>query len=313
MESLDKLISILIPHLLKPQKSERWSMYRLIVPIVDFANTSMNMEPYFEFNQTSAHNTSQSVDIALLDHEKPKVMIEAKRANRNIAPENIEKYLDNGVRGVVTNGFDWVLCHNSFHIVQSIWNNETNQVKVDSLESIINFIRGKESHSSGWSKGQTHVVSNIRPISPVKLTKAVRLSNKVTAHNDIEECRIETSKLTTATSEDIAFIVSLIDSIHQTYGNLPSGCRCEFRASRVSFFNDSAFEPSRRVGRIELGRKNPDVIILTRLVASANSLNSITPPRPHDKGPHMRRYRLPDVAGAENFGRELGPIIFSDE
>ncbi|QWV06626.1 hypothetical protein KQ246_19790 (plasmid) [Pseudoalteromonas shioyasakiensis] len=110
-------------------------MYRLIVPIVDFANTSMNMEPYFEFNQTSAHKTSQSVDIALLDHEKPKVMIEAKRANRNIAPENIEKYLDNGVRGVVTNGFDWVLCHNSFHIVYSIWNNETNQVKVDSLES----------------------------------------------------------------------------------------------------------------------------------------------------------------------------------
>lgn len=288
-------------------------MYRLIAPIVDFANTSINLEPYFEFNQTSAHRTSQSVDIALLDNEKPVVMIEAKRANKNIAPEHIEKYLEDGVRGVVSNGFDWILCYNNFHIVHSIWNGDMNQINTSALKSIINFIRGKESYSADWFQGQKHVVSNIKPVIPVKLTKAVRLPNTVTAPKSIEECRSEASKLSRATPEDLAFLDSLIDSLNQMYGELPLGCRFEFRSSRVSFFNESASESSTRVGRIELGKKNPDIIVLTRLVAFANRLNSIAPPRPHDKGPHMRRYRLPDIVGSERFGRELASIIFSSK
>jgi len=288
-------------------------MYRLIAPIVDFANTSINLEPYFEFNQTSAHRTSQSVDIALLDNEKPVVMIEAKRANRNIAAEQIEKYLEDGVRGVITNGFDWILCHNNFYINHSIWHGDMNKINTSSLESIINFIRGKESYSADWSREQTHVVSNTKPVSPVKLTKAVRVSNTVTVPKSLEECRFEASKLSRATPEDLAFLDSLIDSINQIYGELPLGCRFEFRSSRVSFFNESVSESSTRVGRIEIGKKNPDIIVLTKLVALANKLNSIAPPRPHDKGPHMRRYRLTDIAGSVSFGRELGAIIFSSK
>jgi hypothetical protein len=43
-----------------PQPSERWAMYRLINPVMDFANDSMGLLPYFEYNQTSTHGNHQS-------------------------------------------------------------------------------------------------------------------------------------------------------------------------------------------------------------------------------------------------------------
>ena len=50
------LLQHLEEHLRSPQKSERWAMYRLIVPVVDFANATLGMSDYFEFNQTSAYS-----------------------------------------------------------------------------------------------------------------------------------------------------------------------------------------------------------------------------------------------------------------
>ena len=81
------LISQMQEHLNAPQKSERWAMYRLIVPVIDLANSKLGLRAYFEFNQTSSHGTSQSVDVALLDEHSPRVMVEAKRVDRRIAAE----------------------------------------------------------------------------------------------------------------------------------------------------------------------------------------------------------------------------------
>ena len=83
--NLDELISLLEHHFHDPQPSERWAMYRLITPVIDYANQSMGLFPYFEYNQTSSHGTHQSVDIALLDDQEiPRVLVEAKRADRKV-------------------------------------------------------------------------------------------------------------------------------------------------------------------------------------------------------------------------------------
>ena len=54
-------------------------MYRLITPVVDHANSTTGLTQYFEFNQTSAHLASQSVDIALLDGVAARVLVKTKR------------------------------------------------------------------------------------------------------------------------------------------------------------------------------------------------------------------------------------------
>jgi hypothetical protein len=142
--NMNDLLRQIQEHVNKPQKSERWAMYRLIAPVVDFANSTLGFEAYFELNQTSSHGTSQSVDIALLHGLEPRVMIEAKRIDRRIAPEQISKYLQPNVRGLVTNGINWVLCLNGVSKTISLCGSEEITVSVDSLNEIIAFIRGEE-------------------------------------------------------------------------------------------------------------------------------------------------------------------------
>lgn len=109
--NINELIDTLLPSLRDPQKSERWAMYRLIAPVVDFANITLGKMIFFEFNQTSAHGTSQSVDIALLSGAIPEVLIEAKRVGRVLSADQVDKYLVNGVRGIVSDGYHWILCN----------------------------------------------------------------------------------------------------------------------------------------------------------------------------------------------------------
>jgi len=94
------------------QPSERFAMYRLITPVVDFANELKGLNAYFEYNQTSEHRSHQSVDIALLGEDKPIVLIEAKRLRRRLSADQINKYLLEKTRGIVTDGENWILCLN---------------------------------------------------------------------------------------------------------------------------------------------------------------------------------------------------------
>lgn len=153
INDLEQQISV---HLASPQKSERWAMYRLIAPVVDFANASMGLTAYFEFNQTSEHKTSQSVDIALLDGLKPKVMIEAKRLDRRIAAEQISKYLCADVRGLVTNGMHWIMCSNGLNKTLCMLDNEGN-ASAQSIKEIVAFIQGNKFDSTGWSSSNNYV------------------------------------------------------------------------------------------------------------------------------------------------------------
>ena len=141
-EEIDALRFQLAPHLEAHQKSERGAMYRLIIPIVDLANSQLNLTACFEFNQPSAHGTSQSVDIALLDGRTPKIMIEAKGASRKIGSDQIGKYLPRDVRGIVTNGFNWILCFHDLSRSLSLWDAESETTNVDVISEIVGFIRG---------------------------------------------------------------------------------------------------------------------------------------------------------------------------
>lgn len=305
------LIQALGEHLAHAQKSERWAMYRLIVPIVDFANSTLKLTPYFEFNQTSAHGTSQSVDIALLYGDTPVSMIEAKRVDRSIGADQIDKYLVEDVRGIVSNGVNWILCLNGQSKALCIWDEETQKVNEEDVEEIVDFLFGSKPLSADWSRNREYIAAPIKPIKPKKPIKALRRSNPKCVAVKAGQCLIEVRNLSKATELELAFLEALVRSVSDHHGDIPSRSRFEFRSSRVSFFDESQSTPTKRTGRIELGKRHPDILVLTEIVNASPSLSKIAPPAPHDKGPHMRRFRLPDESSAMAFGIALGKVIFN--
>lgn len=296
--------------LMRPQKSERWAMYRLIAPLVDFANATLRLTPYFEFNQTSEHGTSQSVDIALLDGQEPVAMIEAKRVNRPIGAEQIAKYLVPDMRGIVTNGTDWVLCLNSSNKAITIWDDKSKTVDAEAVSEIISFLQCTDPRYEDWSESQEYVCTRVALQKPIKKVTAQRRSNSIQVASKSNDCFSEIQKLAKATRPDQKFLEAFISSINENYGGVPINGRLEFRASRVSFFDEAIPKSSKRVGRIEIGKQQPDVLVLSSLVENSPQLSSVAKPEPHDKGPHMRRFRLRDEESAKKFGIILGKVIF---
>lgn len=251
-----ELIRHLEAHARQPQSSERWAMYRLIVPVVDAANSALGLEVYFEFNQTSAHATSQSVDIALRDASGTRVMVEAKRVDREISAEQISKYLSPDTRGVVTNGVDWVLCCDRKNKVVSLFERDRRSVSVDALEEILEFIAGHPVTDVGWTSEVTYVAVWIRPRKPLKDRRALRVSNAATRVHSIHEFTVKGASLADATPMERVLLESVADRILEL-GNWPIHLRCEVRSSRVVFFDDRIPSGSQRVARIELGTPVP--------------------------------------------------------
>lgn len=302
------LIRRIQDHLDSPQKSERWAMYRLIVPVIDFANSTLGMQTYFEFNQTSTHGTSQSVDVALLDDRGPRVMVEAKRIDRRIAAEQISKYLTPEVRGLVANGVHWVLCHDGMSKAVSVRRPVDGLVAADALDEIVAFIRGEVLSDSGWSTDQKYMDPVVRPQKLRKESSARRVSNPVQAATDIDAMRCEVTGLSNTSELEKLFLESMANQFEEQ-GGLPGHLRCEIRSSRVAFFDGRIPTGSKRVARIELGKNNPDVLVLTELAGSDTKLSKIAPATPHDKGPHMRRFRLSGDAQTKRFGEALAEVL----
>ena len=299
-----ELIERITYYLQNSQVSERFAMYRLITPVVDYANAAVNYDVYFEYNQTSSHKTPQSVDIALLVNDVPLVMIEAKRLNRKLSAEQVNKYLKSEMRGIVTDGENWVLCFKGKNKNINILNrNET--VSVSALDEIISFIQLQAVDINLWTDEIIYYKSTTKPKKQKKKSKAVRKIHETTEIKkliSVNDFIVGTKKITELEKELLRSIFSKLESNKNVFENI----FCEFRETRVSFF----FRQKRkRFARIEFGKKQPDMIFLTNLVVSNNSITKIAKPEPHDKGKHMRRFRLYNKKQTIEFGYEIAKII----
>lgn len=212
-------------------------MYRLIAPMVDFANSTLGLEAYFEFNQTSAHGTSQSVDIALLDGQGPRVMVEAKRVDRRIAAEQISKYLHQDVRGLVTNGIHWVICLNERSRAISMYEPVGAKIVTESFNEVVAFIRGEQVAKTGWTTGQKYIDPTVTPEKLQKRIRAHRTSNLVNIVTDTCSLRQEIAGLSRASAPDKDFLAALLGQFERQ-GGIPPHLRCEVHASRVVFFDN---------------------------------------------------------------------------
>jgi hypothetical protein len=235
-------------------------------------------------------------------------MIEAKRVDRRISSEQISKYLRPGVRGVVTNGVHWVLCQDGESKAVSLRNASEGKANLDSLDEIVAFIRGKTHGRLDWSKNAAYVEPVVKPVRLHKPDRAHRRSNPIEVATGASDLRGLLARLPSASRLDLTFLDSIARQF-ETQRGLPSHLRAEVRSSRVSFFDSRITSRSKRVARIELGKNQPDILVLTTLASATNDLPRIATPTPHDKGPHMRRFRLSDETQAKTFGVVLAKVL----
>jgi hypothetical protein len=277
-------------HLSAPQASERWAMYRLITPIVDYANNSLKLKPYYEFNQNSSHGTHQSVDIALLDqNSNPVVLVEAKCWDRGISAEQIDKYLESGVRGVVHHGFI------------PIFSESLLQRK--NLDKVVAFLRGQHQSDLLFLEEPQVYRTDIKPWSIKKKIKAARKVHPKAVAKSISEFESFIDSLDKSPSTERKLLTSIKNTLKER--GIPSFLRIEVRKTRISLFDDRREGRKQRIARIELGKQQPDVLVLTEITKQNADLSSVTKPYIHDKGGHMRRFRIPNDEAAIKFGQYL--------
>lgn len=300
---IETLTRHLAYHCATPQPAERWAMYRLITPVVDFACLRTGWQPFFEYNQTSKHKTSQSVDIALLHEGAPRMLVEAKRAMRPISRQQIDKYLEPGLPGIVSNGADWILCRNADSHHVRIWDDAEQQVSQPDLMRVVRFITG-ETLGGKTIDLETEIAPVLRPDRPTKAVKAQRKSHTVESigsEDTLLAFAAQNAKLTTL---DRVFLEAFAGSL----ARMPENIKIEARETRMSVW-DASTGKKVRLMRIEFGKRQPSLIIKTAIVNTQTELDLNVVHYRHDKHGGMREFRLTDTRLAQSLGQKIATLL----
>lgn len=300
-KNIGDLVRLLEKALVAPQKSERWCIYRIVLPVVDYAIEEMNVRAFFEYNQTSRHRQSQSVDIALLGQdERPVLVVEAKGIERTISSDEVTRYLIECSRGVVSNGVEWCLRDENFSSRINLVTEDLRHVDTLGLEAIIAFIRGK---NPNWVEGQQKLLPRQKNVDrPKKTEKAERKSQPVTVLKDPQECLMFVQSLPRLSPLDRLFVQMLCEKLRKFSPKL----RCEGRSTRLVFFESVG---QSRLLRIEFGKREPSIILKTSLVDENLSLSERETSSPHNKHAGFREFRPSSSDQVEKLANAFAKIL----
>ena len=216
-------------------------------------------------------------------------------ADRKVTHEQIEKYLNGPARGIVTNGYVWVLCAGGKHRAVTLY---VDKVDMNALADIVGFIRGEPlDHFEPASESATYS-AGVRPLVARKRTKASRPMHETHAVHSSAGFSAFISTLEKSPPNEQALLTGIADALAES--SYPEYLRIEARKTRISFFSER-----QRLARIELGKLQPDVLVLTSIVGQHPSLGDLATPTIHDKGAHMRRFRLGEKNQCQSFGASL--------
>ena len=293
-----------------PQPSERWALYRLIAPVIDYANRDLGLKVYFEFPQNSRHGSSQSLDVALLTgHGECHLLLEAKRVARDISIEQISKYLLTDCRAIVTNGGGWLLSDNGRTIAKRLFSSAKSEIDTAALADVIAFIKGELNSDESWQFGNQILPALIITEAYHKLQKAFRRSNYAYSAADFDSAMCLLDSHCRPSVVDRAFLNELLRSC--SAGQLfPPRFDVKIRSSRVVIVDRCPLDTGRkRLVRLEVGKGRSDVLVSSALAATSETLDSVVTGFAHDKGAHMRRFRLGDETVAKLFAKSLASAM----
>ena len=141
------------------------------------------------------------------------------------------------------------------------------------------------------------------------MRKGRKAARKVHQKNSVSSTTDFTRFVNTISSPDNEVALLSAISIALNSQELPVHLRIETRKTRISFFDNRISNRSQRVARIELGKQQPDILVLTEISETHPELTKIATPSIHDKGEHMRRFRLGDEQQARKFGQKMMSIL----
>lgn len=300
---IDVLVRYLAHHCAASQPAERWAMYRLITPVIDFACHKTGWQPFFEYNQTSSHGTSQSIDIALLEEGVPRVLIEAKRAKRRISRQHIEKYLTPGLDGIVSNGTDWILCRDEDGHLISVWDEVEKRVSRDGVEQVIAFIVDGAIAGSKIDP-ETDIAPVLRPGRHRKAQSAHRKQHTVESIGSADALHAFAAQNARLSVLDRDFL----EGFATLFETLAENMLVEARETRMSVWCFSSGQKDRLM-RIEFGKQQPSIIVKTAIVdACDESIVNVAHNR-HDKHGGMREFRPKSEQQAQSLGRMISALL----
>jgi len=202
------------------------------------------------------------------------------------------------------------LCRDCRNKLASLCTDSGREINPEALEEIVSFMRDDQVPTPEWGTAEVeYVPSFVRPERIVKALKAQRKSSSMTVCSDLNELHRQVASLEDASALDTVFLNAVANEFGSKSGALPPYIRCEVRQTRVSFFDSRVSTGSQRVARIELGKNQPDILLLTDLAVTEPLLEQLARPVPHDKGPHMRRYRLSEESQTLRFGHALADVL----
>ena len=304
----NELIKFLQSQIRKPQQSERWVMYKIINPIVDYACELTSWYPYYEFPQAKLTPASQKIDIGIFDNLEPRAFVEAKKIRKKIDPDLILPYLKGNVIGLVSNGYNWIITvkngssHNYSYI--TIFNNGlVNEKKLDLIISSLTVSNPRDilkEKQYDWVTDVVEIGNNLKTFIP-PYQKATKIYHEYQSFKDPTEGIKFIKSFENISNIQYSFCTHLLNGIKVNKENL----HFEIRKSRMSWF----FEPSKRIGRIEFTGKKANILVKSEIVLSNPKLDTIVKSKVHSKHRGMRVFDIFDEDTTVIFGKELGKII----
>lgn len=306
----EELIQHLQYHFANVQKSERWVMYRLVNPIVDYACEQTKWLPFFEYVQASQVRTVQSVDIALLEDNKPRIYIEVKKIDKELSPDLVNKYLPDNLIGAVTNGCDWIFASQQKYLYLSLLHESGFRINEHDLDVIIDILRHPDHHHLVKIDAELEIETRVmkKKFSKPKSIQLQKAEKKDYPKSQFDSAQSALNAVNTRTDiPDLTrmFLLSFLSKANKHR----RGIYFEMNENRFVWFDVNLHTQSNRLGRVLLKGGIPDILIFTQLVSKNPRLEQIVRSEIHKKTADMRLFRFVDPQVAKNFGEELGRII----
>jgi len=289
------------------QQSERWVMYRLINPIVDYACGLTGQLPYFEYPQAKDTPASEKIDIGIFDNFNPKIFIEAKKLRKKIDPDLITHYLKDHIIGIVSNGYNWIIAikkDSSFeYSYLTIFKDE--KIDLSNLDLLISVLTNQNTEmlllqkSFNWRKDKIEIGNNLKTFIP-PYQKAAKIYHEHKNFDKPDEAKKFIQDFEHISDIQNSFCFNFLDEIENKKENL----YFKIRKSRLSWFS-----PYKRLGRIEFNGEKGSILVATEIVEANPQLDRIIASKVHSKHRGMRVYDIFDEKTAAIFGKELGKII----
>ena len=303
-----ELIKLLESQMRKPQQSERWVMYKIINPIVDYACELTSWYPYYEFPQAKLTPASQKIDIGIFENLEPRVFVEAKKIRKRIDPDLILPYLRGNIIGLVSNGYNWIIIvkNGSYYIYSYITIFNNGLVIEKNLDLIISSLTLRNPRDLvkeiqyNWTTDVVEIGNNLKTFIPPYIKAKKIYHEHQSFKNPSAGIKIIKSFENISNIQN-SFCIHLLDEIKVNKENL----YFEIRKSRMSWF----FKPIKRIGRIEFNGRKANILVKSEIVLNNPKLDKIVKSKVHSKHRGMRVFDIFDEDTTIIFGRELGKII----